>query len=120
MIEFLLPDSRHTYMYDASDLAKFLMIRDTQSQKILGRNKLLQCLRFNGVLCKDSNQPNMTMINLGLMHWHTTIKRHKTYGMPLFTDKGVNFIKARFADGRYQIGYEKRREKHTVKLEEIC
>lgn len=120
MIEFTLADNRHEYWYDASDCAKFLEIKDTTTKRILGRNKFLQYCRFNKIIMIDSNQPKQQMIQLGLMRYHTVTKHWKTYGICLWSERGLNYVKARIADGRYQIGYVKRKDKHTRTLDEVC
>jgi hypothetical protein len=111
-------DIHHEYWYDASDCAKFLMIKI--DGKILGRNKFLQYLRNNKLIMKDSNQPTQQWISLGLARWHSTTKRWKTFGMPLWSERGLNRLKVMVANGDLQPGFEKRREKHVVLLNDIC
>ena len=121
MIQFELPDGRHEYFYDAADVSKTLMLKDTNG-KILGRNKFLQYCRHNGMLMKDSNQPKQNMITLGLMRYHMVKRRFKMWGMPLWSERGINYIQRRIENGEWQMGFEKRiiKQKQVVKLEEIC
>jgi hypothetical protein len=119
MIEFETPEGKHEYWYDAADCAKALMIR--MDGKVLGRNKFTEFARFNGMLMKDSLQPKQTMITLGLMRFHMVQRRHKRYGMPLWSDRGINYIKRKLDTGDFQLGLEKKVKKfQTVKLEDIC
>jgi len=118
MIQFELPDGRHQYWYDAAEVAKHLMIKD--DKKILGRNKFMQYCRHNGVLCKDSNQPKQNLIQLGLMRWHNTNKNWKTFGMPLWSDKGIAYMERRISSGAFSTGYLKRIEKYSVNIDDVC
>ena len=123
MIEFEIEGNptHHEYWYDASDVAKFLNIKDTTTNRILGRNKFLQWCRFNGIIMLDSNQPKHSQISLGLMRWHMVKRRYKMWGISLWSDRGIAFIQRRIEKGEFQLGYTKRIEKHkTVKLEEVC
>lgn len=121
MIQFELPDGRHETWYDAADVSKALMLKNTNG-KILGRNKFLQYCRFNGMIMKDSNQPKQTMITLGLMRYHMVKRRFKMWGMPLWSDRGIAYIQRRIENGEWQMEFEKRiiKQKQVVKLEEIC
>jgi hypothetical protein len=120
MILFENELGRHDYWYDASDVAKVLMLKD--GKKILGRNKFLQCCRFWGLIMLDSNQPKQSQISLGLMRWHLVNRRYKKVGMPLWSERGIAFIKRRIETQEFQIGFTKRVEKnkYTVKLSDVC
>lgn len=120
MIEFIKADDpeRHEYWYDASDCAKFLMIK--VEGKILGRNLFLQYLRYNKLIMKNSNQPCQQWILLGLARWHNTNKNWKTFGMPLWSERGLNRLKTMIVNNTLQIGFEKRVDKHVVQLKDIC
>jgi hypothetical protein len=121
MIQFELPDGRHETWYDAADVSKALMLKNTNG-KILGRNLFLQYCRYNGMIMKDSNQPKQIMITLGLMRFHMVKRRYKMWGMPLWSDRGIAYIQRRIENGEWQLGFEKRiiKQKQVVKLEEIC
>lgn len=107
-----------TYWYDASDLAKFLMIK--VDGKIIGRNKFLQLLRANGYLMKDSNQPCQAWITMNMARWHVTVKRHKKYGMPIFHERSIAYLQKKIANGDIQLIFEKRKDKHIVRLQDVC
>jgi hypothetical protein len=108
-------------MYDASDIAKHLNIKDSNG-KPLGRNRFLQYCRFNGMLMLDSNQPKQSMVTLGLMRYHMAKKRYKLHGMPLFSERCIAYIQRKIANGDFQLGFTKRLEKHKacVDLNEVC
>lgn len=118
MIEFKDSLGHTIYWYDAADISKYLNIK-LDNGRYMGRNKFLQALRFNGYLMKDSNQPTQAMITTGLMRFHMTTKRYKTYGMPLFSDKFIGYIQNRLEDGRFQLQFLKRKEKYFVNPEDV-
>lgn len=118
MVRFEDPTTGHgSYWYDGSDVAKFLMIK--HEKKYIGRNKLLQLLRFNKILVKHSNQPTQYWINLGLARYHYTTKRYKTYGMVLFSEKGLNRLKVMLENNELQIGFEKISHKLYVSVNDV-
>ena len=120
MIQFIDELGHSYYMYDASEIAKHLNIKD--NGKPLGRNKFLQYLRFNGVLMLDSNQPKQTMVTLGLMKYHMAKRRYKLFGMPLFSERCIPYFQRKIANGEFQLGFTKRLEKHKaqVELNDVC
>jgi hypothetical protein len=119
MVRFEEADGSGVYYYDASEMAKHLHIKDNTG-KILGRNKFLQMLRYNGMLLKHSNEPTGTMITLGIMRYHFTVKRYKNYGFPLFSDKAIGYIQNRLADGRFQVQFLKKKMKYEVNISDVC
>lgn len=119
MIRFETENGHHEYWYDAGDVAKYLNIKD--GKRIVGRNKFLQLLRANGCIMKDSNQPSQAWIQLGLAKYHMVERRFKKYGMTIFSEKSLGYIKNKIDSQAFEITFVKRIEKHkTVKLEEIC
>jgi len=121
MIRFTDENQHSIYWYDAADVAKYLNIRDTATNRIVGRNKFLQLLRANGCLMRDSNQPTQHWIQLGLARWHMVTRRYKHYGMPIFSDKALAYIENKIKSGVWQIEFQKRIDKYkSVKLEDVC
>ena len=123
MIRFEDDNKHSVYWYDSADVAKFLNIRNPNTKRIVGRNLFMQFLRYNGVLLKDSNQPNQMWINLGLAKFHMVTKRYKVYGIPIFSETAISYIENRIVDGRLMIGFEKRliKEHESVKeISEVC
>ena len=120
MIRFEDENGHSIYWYDAADVAKFLNIKDTATKRVVGRNKFIQFLRHNGAIMKDSNQPTQYWIQLGLSRFHRTTKRWKTYGMPLFSDKGIAYIQNKIDSGVWVLDYEKRKMKNEAVLKDIC
>ena len=109
------------YWYDGSDVAKAIMLKDSNG-RIMGRNRFLQYLRFNGMLMLDSNQPKQINIQLGLMRWHMAKRKYKQFGMPLFSDRGIAYIQRKIANGDFQMGFTKRVDKHKneVNINDVC
>lgn len=118
MISFEDQYQHHSYWYDAADCSKFLMIR--YNNKIIGRNKFLQLLRYNKIILKDSNQPSQFWINTGLARYHSTQKQWKRFGMCLLSDKGLDMIKSMIREGKLQIGFEKRSNKYLKTINDVC
>ncbi len=90
-----------TYWYTIAEVSKALMLKDSRG-KFVGRNRFFKVLRNNKVLDK-SNQPYATLINLGIARSHKTTKRWKSYFIPVFSETGIDYLRNRFLDGRYQI-----------------
>lgn len=123
MIRFETENGHHEYWYDAGEVAKFLHIKNPATGRIIGRNLFLELLRYNKVLMKDSTMPTQMWINMGLARFHMVNRRYKMYGMPIFSENAIKYLEARVADGRFAIGFEKRKEKKyncDVKLEDVC
>jgi phage antirepressor YoqD-like protein len=118
MIQFEIENGHHETFYDVSDVAKALNLK--HEGKTLGRNKFMELLRYNGYIMSDSNQPKQIAISLGLMRYHMVNRRYKKYGMPLFSEKGLNYLSRKIETGDIQIGFQKKIKRHyTVKLEDI-
>jgi len=98
-----------TYWYTVAEVSKALSLRDGNG-KFVGRNRLFSVLRNNKVLDK-SNQPYAIFINLGIARSHKTTKRWKSYYVPVFTDNGIEYLRNRFLDGRYQINFGEEKKK---------
>jgi hypothetical protein len=112
-------DTGHTiYYYTVSDVCKMLALRDAGG-KLIGRNTMFKVLRYCGVLCQD-NSPKQSLLNMGLAIYHRTIKRYKTYGVPMFSENGVNYLKRQFEVGNYQVFYEPTKKKIMVDLNTVC
>jgi len=122
MIEFERQDGHHEIWYDSADLAKYLRIVNPQTGKPCGRNKLLEVLRFNGMIMSDSNQPSQYLVTLNLARWHMVNRRFKRYGMILFHERALEYFRQRIVNGKIQIGFKKRvvKQPHIVRLEDIC
>ena len=108
MIRFEDENQHSIYMYDSSDLAKYIGIRHPITKKPIGRTKFIELLRFNGYVMKDSNQPTQLLVTMGLAVYHMVNRRYKKYGMLLFTERGMNYIKRKVEDGSIQIGFQKK------------
>jgi hypothetical protein len=121
MIEIMVNgNTGHTeYYYSVSDVCKMLGLRDA-SGKLIGRNNMFKVLRYAGVLCQD-NTPKQHFLNMGLAIYHRTIKRYKTYGLPMFSERGVNYLQRQFECGNYQVFYEPtQKKKITVNINDVC
>lgn len=108
MIE-LISESGHTeYYYTVSETAKLIALSDSKG-KLIGRNKFLSILRYNGLVGMD-NTPSQFILNMGLCKLHSTIKNGKhTFTLIIFSDKGVNYLKNNFKSGRYVIDYKNKK-----------
>lgn len=120
MITFIDENQHSTSYWDAQEVSKVLGIRDPNTKKILGRNKFLQWCRFNGILLKDSNMPKQSYVTLNLMIYHLAKRRYRRFGMPLWSERGIEYMRKKVQAGEYQFGYEKIDKKTVVvKLEDI-
>ena len=104
----------HThYWYTASEVVKMLALKDTDD-KLIGRNKFLRALRYNKVIMAN-NEPYQYYIMLGHMKLHSTTKRWKSYYVPVFSERGVNYLRNKFEDYEF-IVYTKRDEEQNLNL----
>ena len=118
MIEIEHEDGHHSYLYTVGEVAKMLQLVDAD-KKPVGRNRFFRALRYNGVLLQD-NSPSQYFIMLGLALLHSTTKRWKTYTVPVFTEKGINYLSNKFKSGGYVV-YVKTEEKDlTQNINDIC
>jgi hypothetical protein len=118
MIEFQTEGNHTEIWYDASETCKYLNIK--YDDKILGRNRFIELLRFNGYVMRDSNQPKQSPITMGLMRFHMVNRKMKKYGMLLFSERGLNYLKRKIETGDIQIGFQKKAKKnHYVTLAEV-
>lgn len=117
MIE-ITTDGNHTmYYYTVGETAKMLQLRDSENKPV-GRNRFFRALRYNGVLIKD-NSPSQIFITLGLAVLHKTTKRWKTYTVPVFTEKGVNYLKNKFETGGYILYLERDEPQEDCQIKNI-
>lgn len=113
----------HTkYYYQVDEVAKTLALRDS-NKKLIGRNRLFRCLRFNKILDKK-NAPYQFFLNMDLAIYHSVNKRWKRYLVPLFSDNGIEYLKERFINGKFivNVDYQKRiteRKKYIKTNEEV-
>ena len=91
----------HSYLYTIGEVAKMLQLKDSEG-KYVGRNRFFRCLRYNGVLIKD-NSPAQYFIMMNLALLHSTTKKWKTYTVPVFTEKGINYLRNKFQNGDYVV-----------------
>jgi len=106
------------YFYQVRDLCKMLRLKDA-SGKLIGQNTMFKVLRYNGVLCAD-NTPKQGLLNLGLAIYHRTIKRYKSYGVTMFSEKGVNYIKRQFEIGKFVVYYEPTIRRKKLTIDDVC
>ena len=107
------------YFYQVQDLCKMLSLK-TGDGKQIGRNRMFKVLRYNGVLCND-NSPKQSLLNLGLAIYHRTLKRYKSYGVTMFSEKGINYLQRQFETGKFIVFYESTIRKKRIKnIDEVC
>ena len=126
MIEIEIEGGHHEYWYTVAEVAKMLNFtkKDNDLKRTkhhIGRNLMFKVLKFNKVLSKKDNSPAQSYINLGLAKLHSTNIRWKRYTLPVFSEKGIEYLKKQFASGKYVVQYEPTvRNKHVKSLEEVC
>ena len=120
MIRFETEGGHGEYWYSASDVAKYINLKNPVTGRCIGRNKFIELLRFNGYVMKESNQPSQYLVALNMARWHMVIRRHKRYGMIIFHERAMEYFKERITNGRFAIGFEKRKKKNEVVLKDIC
>ena len=81
-----------TIWYTVSEVAKMLNLKDGDNKPI-GRNKFFRVLRYNKVLMYHANQPYQYFVQLGLLKLHSSSKNWKQYYIPVFSERGVNYLK---------------------------
>ena len=111
--------------FTVSEVSKLLnlTVRDNhlKKRKHLGRNLFFKVLRYNKVLNKD-NTPNQSFINLDLAKLYRTTSKRKAYTLPIFSERGIDFLKAQFKNQKYIVYYEQKavKNKYVRTLDEIC
>ena len=94
MITIYDENQHGTMWYTVSELSKMLNIRDDNGV-LLGRNKMYKLLRKEQILM-DNNYPYQYYLNLGLVQMHKKVKGNYTVFMPIFSMRGVNYLRKRF------------------------
>jgi len=118
MIKFETENQHSVYFYDCGELAKYLNLK--HDNKSIGKNKMIELLRFNGYVMRDSNQPKQSMVTMEIMRYHLVNRRYKKYGMLLVSERGLNYFKRKVDTSDIQIGFQKKINKNNfVKLEDI-
>jgi phage antirepressor YoqD-like protein len=118
MIEIQTENGHHTYLYTVGEVAKMLQLKDNDNKPV-GRNRFFRALRYNGVLIGD-NSPSQKFINMGLACLHSTTKRWKTYTVPVFTEKGIDYLRNKFEAGGYVVYVDRDEPKQGLKLDDVC
>jgi len=99
MIEIETEMGHHENWFTTSELAKMLNIKDSNN-KHCGRNKMYALLRENGILMKN-NEPYQWLVNTDLVRMHMVEKRGKTYYLPIFSIRCLNFIQKKIETGAF-------------------
>jgi len=99
MIEIETENGHHENWFTTGEFAKMLGLKDSNG-KTVGRNKLYALLRENGILMKN-NEAYQWCLNLELVRMHMVEKRGKTYYLPIFSIRGLNYIQKKMADGTF-------------------
>ena len=113
----------HQNYFQVDEVAKTLALRDSQ-KKLIGRNRMIRCLRYNKILDKK-NAPYQFYLNMDLTKYHSVSKRYKRYLTPLFSEAGIDYLNQRFINGKFivNVDYVKRvteRKKVLRTLDEVC
>jgi len=93
MIEIKNEMGHGTFYYTVSELAKLLGLKDDKGYYI-GRNKMYSLLRKEKILM-DNNYPYQYFIGLDLVIMHKVVKGNYTIFMPIFSMRGVNYLRKR-------------------------
>jgi phage antirepressor YoqD-like protein len=109
----------HTsYLYTVAEVCKTLGINDGHGRP-MGRNKFFRALRFNKFL-DANNQPYQYYLTMGLLAYHPTKKYWKTFHIPVFTERGINYLRNHIASGKFLIYTEpEKKENFTVNINDI-
>lgn len=99
MIEIETEMGHHENWFTTGEFAKMLNLKDSNGKPV-GRNKLYALLRENGILMKN-NEPYQWVLNLELVRMHMVEKRGKTYYLPIFSIRGLNYVQKQIADGKF-------------------
>jgi len=85
--------------FTVAETAKAIGLKDSAG-RLLGRNKFFNLLRSNGVLMSD-NQPYQYYLGLDLIRMYSVKRSGKTYFIPIFSERGVQYMKNKFSTGTF-------------------
>lgn len=83
--------------YTVAEVAKILGLKD-QKDLPIGRNLMFKLLRQEKILM-ENNYPYQYHLNLELVMMHRIQKTRHVVHIPLFSERGINYLRNRF-DGR--------------------
>jgi phage antirepressor YoqD-like protein len=75
--------------WTVSEISKIVGIKG------VGRNKFMAALREDGIVLAG-NFPSQYFINMGLARMHGVVRNHTTYYIPVFSERGVNYLKNKY------------------------
>lgn len=112
MIDIKYEDHTETW-FTVTEVAKLLnfIIRDNDKKRTkhhVGRNLMFKVLKYNKILSKKDNSPCQSFINMDLAKLYKTKSKRHTYTMPIFSENGLEFLRAQFKAGKYQLNYDKK------------
>lgn len=84
-----------TYWYTVSEIAKVIGMKD-ENNRYVGRNKMYKLLRDEKILMENGNYPYQQYIVLGIVQMYRKTIGNYTVFMPIFSMRGVNYLKNRF------------------------
>lgn len=117
MIEIEVENGHHENWFTTGEFAKMLHINDSVG-KTVGRNKMYALLRENGILMK-TNEPYQWVLNLELVRMHMVEKRGKTYYLPIFSIRGLNYVQKQIENGSFITKMPPTRNRFVKNINEI-
>lgn len=92
-------EGHHENWFTSTEIAKMLNLKDSNGKSI-GRNKMYALLRENAILM-NGNEPYQWTIALGLVQMYLKEKRGKTYYLPIFSIRCLNYVQKKIAEGKF-------------------
>jgi hypothetical protein len=84
----------HKVFFTGGELCKLIQLRDNKG-KLLGRNSFYKRLKADKYMLQDGTLPQSWLsLDMGIMY--TTEKKHHSYILPLWSEKGVQFLKNKY------------------------
>ena len=84
----------HQNYFTGQELCRIIQLRDDKG-KLLGRTKFYKKLKADNYMLQNGLLPQF-FLDLDLGITYTTIKKHHKYILPLWSEKGLNFLKIKY------------------------
>ena len=107
MINYVDESGNNDSYFSISEVTKMLGLKDKKG-KLIGRNKFIILLKNNKVILKDGTL-SLLFLSLGLGIYHLTekVKSNRTFGVCMFSNRGIAFLKKQIETGKYVINTQK-------------
>ena len=99
--------------FSIREVSKLVGLKDKKG-KLIGRNKFITLLKNNKVILKDGTlSQSFLSLGLGIYHLTEKVKSNRTFGVCMFSSRGIAFLKKQFETGKYVINTQKTKPNYS-------